>query len=160
MQHHVRLAASLAFALAVLGCTHPSSALSPSTPYVRDNVGTKLDACLHDPATKTTIDISKCYDTARTAYASALDAAFAKALAHLDATSAERLRTSEKSWEAYRKDETHAEQGPWVTGRGTIVGSQIAQVDVAALKQRIIEIDLLWPGLAVGDQPLEIGMTR
>jgi uncharacterized protein YecT (DUF1311 family) len=98
-----------------------------------------------------------CYQAADARYEAALHAAYTTALAHLDAASAARLRQSQASWIAYRKDVRALMQAPWQGDRGTIVPLLMHQSENASLKARILEIDLVWPGFALGDEPLQIG---
>jgi uncharacterized protein YecT (DUF1311 family) len=131
---------------------------SPSQPWVDDTIQTSLDACLHGAAQSgKTRSIENCYTVAENHYDLAVDAAYLAALKHLDAVSAARLRQTQATWLAYRKDVYNLTSAPWSGDRGTIVGSQMSQSEIIAQKARLLEIDLVWPGFAEGDSPLEIG---
>ncbi len=152
------------YAILVFGSTVDASARQspplppPSQPWVDDTIETALNACLTNPAqSRTTIAIDECYGTAEKHYEAAMGAAYETALKHVDSVTAARLRESQKSWVAFRKDVRAVNGAPWVyDNRGTIIGSLIAQSDDISLKARILQIDLIWPGFALGDEPLEI----
>ncbi len=147
--------------LLVLTSTATVLARQPSQPYVNDTIDAALDECLSAPlGSATTLSMLDCYQTAQTKYEAAIDAAYRTALTHVDSTSAARLRQSQAAWLIFRKNVLAATRAPWTGDRGTIVGLQTAQSEVISLRARILEIDLVWPGFAEGDEPLKIGPTK
>jgi hypothetical protein len=60
----------------------------------------------------------------------------------------------------FRRDVVAGTHAPWTGDRGTLVELRIAQSEITSLKARILEIDLVWPGFAEGDEPLEIGTEK
>jgi len=111
-----------------------------------DPMNDALHNCLKAPRTKSTIDIRECYATAERAYEAHLTKTYAGVLKHVDPKSRALISASQEAWLAYRKRTFAAQLGPWSGSRGTYIGIATDEMDVAAVRQRLIELYMIWPG--------------
>ena len=146
-----------ALASVTAGVCHPALTAQGATlaPIVDDAIASALDRCLKAPATISTLDIEACYETAGRSYDRALQRTYASVLKHLDAPSRRLVVRAQAAWTSARSAELATYRGPWTRDRGTIVGIEILQSRVRAVRERIVALDLYWPGYSA-EGPLEL----
>ncbi len=115
-------------------------------PSLPDPVAAALDHCLAKPSTQSTLDIRDCYRSAARGYESRIASTYASISKHVDPASQSLVRRSQQAWLAYRSRVFAVDRGGWTGDRGTIVGIEIDQANVSALRARLVELRVVWPG--------------
>lgn len=142
----IALASALAIHIALVCGPARAAQTATLAPLVEDAIAGSLDRCLKAPATTSTLAIERCYSTARAAYDRAQRRTYLLVLKHLDATSRKLVARSQDAWTVARAANRAANAGPWTQGRGTVVGIEILQSELRAVRERIVALDLYWPG--------------
>jgi uncharacterized protein YecT (DUF1311 family) len=136
-KHHTLLAAT---AIALLALNSPGRAAD------KDPIDAKLDACLAEATGQTTAGMVECTGTAVDAWEKRLNETYQKALAALDPTSRDLLRTAQQQWLAFRAAEHAAQAGPWQADRGSLARVEVMGADLSAIKERVEELRDYLPG--------------
>lgn len=123
-------------------------------PSLPDPVAAALDRCLAKPSTESTLDVRDCYRTAARGYETRIASTYASILKHVDPASQSLVRNSQQAWLAYRNRVLAVDRGSWTGDRGTIVGIEIDEANVSALRARLVELRVVWPGFAGEDASL------
>lgn len=160
-----RFAGAVAFVVAfflALAASSPgvrAATADPLAPVLDDPIARTLDRCLANPKVRTTLDIEACFVSAIGAYDALLRIVYPAVLEHLDPESRKLVARSQVAWIAARSATRAAEGAPWRTERGTIVGIEILQNEARAVRERIVALDLYWPGYP-GETPLSLTPPR
>jgi uncharacterized protein YecT (DUF1311 family) len=85
-----------------------------------DATESALSRCLDDPANASTAGQTECETAARRAYDRRMNAAYATLMRKLPAQAAQRLRSSQRAWLAFRDKETIARSALYETRQGTM----------------------------------------
>ena len=93
----------------------PAHAAPPGDP-----TEARLAACLDDPLRASTAGQTECETAALQAFDRRMNAAYATLRGRLPAPAADRLRTSQRAWIAYRDAEAATRQAIYATRRGTM----------------------------------------
>jgi uncharacterized protein YecT (DUF1311 family) len=105
-----------------------------------DPIEAQLEKCLARPDGQSTRGMTRCTHKAYNAYEEKMHAVFRKVMHKLDDRSAKLVRDAQERWEAYRKAQDKANEGPWRGKRGSMTGPDIGQMRVDAIRARIKEL--------------------
>lgn len=121
-----------------------------SGPFVQydDSIATTLSHCVDTPANQTTVGLESCYEAADAAYEHLLHVVYPLVLKHLDPVSRSLVERSQQRWLLWQKAEFAAQRGPWTGDSGTIIEFEIPKAEALAVRDRIFELYLFWPGYA------------
>jgi uncharacterized protein YecT (DUF1311 family) len=111
-----------------------------------DPIAKTLSVCLDTPKNQTTIGLSACYTAAYDSYQKLLDKVYPLVLQHLDPASRALVKQSQERWVAWQSAEWRALRGPWTDQQGTIFEIEIPSSRALAVRDRIIELYVFWPG--------------
>jgi uncharacterized protein YecT (DUF1311 family) len=128
----------------------PHAAFAANDPLFQydDPIGKTLSACVGSPKNQTTIGLAQCYSDAYASYERLLNKVYPLVLQHLDPASRALVKQSQVRWLAWQKAELEAQRGSWTQQRGTIFEIEIPQARALAVRSRILELYLFWPGYA------------
>jgi len=136
----------VAFVVAGFG---PQRARADEHPPLADPVHARLDACLvHRQNGSTTLELRECYLTAERAYERRLAETFTGVLGHVDGRTRAEVRASQAAWIAYRKRVQMAQRAPWAERRGVLVSIDLDEANLAAVRARLLELRMIWPGFS------------
>jgi uncharacterized protein YecT (DUF1311 family) len=99
-----------------------------------------LDACLAKPEGSSTPGMVDCTGEAIRAWDKRLNEVYQQVMAALDPKSRELLRAAQRRWLAFREAEHDAMRGPWRQDRGTIIRVLMANADLSAIKERVLQL--------------------
>jgi Lysozyme inhibitor LprI len=105
-----------------------------------DPIQAKLEKCLASDEGQTTKGMTHCTHKAYEAYEDKMDAIFKRVVHAVDDRSAKLIRDAQNRWQAYRKNQAKADNGPWRMDRGSMVSPDIEAMNVDAIRNRIKEL--------------------
>jgi uncharacterized protein YecT (DUF1311 family) len=114
-----RWAAPLLLISGICAATTATTALAASA-EPKDKTSQALDACLNNPKTVSTADMSDCYSVAYKAFDRRLNVAYQSLLKMLPTAPAQKLKASQRTWLTFRDTELATQSAIFATRQGTI----------------------------------------
>ena len=118
----------------------------PAMASNQDPIETAMDTCLAGDAGNTNAGMLGCINTACVAWDKRLNIAYQALMKTLDPASQTLLRTAQRSWLAYRKNDSAFADGPWRSQSGTDAEVAIASANLGELEARVHTLETYGSG--------------
>ena len=133
--------------LAALVLTMAAAIAAPA----RDTTEAGEDACLNKPQNASTAGQTECEAAAAKAYDQRMNRTYAALLHRLPAPAAEKLRSAQRAWIAFRDSEQAARNALFATRSGTLYVPMQAAGAVRLVRDRVLQLEAYQSIMALDD---------
>ncbi|KQR80196.1 hypothetical protein ASG35_30530 [Burkholderia sp. Leaf177] len=118
----------------------------------KDKTSEALDACLNNPKTVSTADMSGCYSVAYKAFDHRLNVAYQNLLKTLPAAPAQKLKASQRAWLTFRDAELATQSAIFATRQGTIYVPMQEDEGMSLTRDRALRLESYLSVMSVDGQ--------
>jgi uncharacterized protein YecT (DUF1311 family) len=118
----------------------------------KDKTSEALDACLNNPKTVSTADMSDCYSAAYKAFDHRLNVAYQSLLKTLPVAPAQKLKASQRAWLTFRDAELATQSAIFATRQGTIYVPMQEDEGMSLTRDRALRLESYLSVMSVDGQ--------
>jgi len=132
-------------------CAATATSAFAASAEPRDKTSDALDACLNNPKTISTADMSDCYSVAYKAFDHRLNVAYQSLLKTLPATPAQKLKASQRTWLTFRDAELATQSAIFATRQGTMYVPMQEDEGMSLTRDRALRLESYLGVMSVGE---------